>query len=131
MDIENALIRNLTYADWLTDLAVETYWTNSYRSWDDRFADACDLLMERAGLEAYEHPFLPHTIVAFPHRTRRKRPAFIALHRGRGCSFYKAFARFSGATFTIEFVEAGNHGVAGASTEVDTRAEAEDTALWY
>lgn len=129
MDTENALIRNLTDADWLTDLAVNTYWPKSSLSWMDRFAEACDLLMECAGLEAYEHPDMPRTIIAFPHRTRRKRPAFIAIHSGQNYEFDGAFARFTGATFTIEFVEAGKYGVAGTSTEADTGTEAEDTAL--
>lgn len=128
MDTENALIRQLQHADWLTDLAVNLHFPGSYLSWNDRMAEAIDLLMECAGLEAYEGD-TGRTIIAFPHRTRRKRPAFIAIHSGRNYEFDEAFARITGATFTIEFVEAGKYGVARASTEADTRSEAEDTAL--
>lgn len=131
MDIENALIRNLSEADWLYHLSFSTYSPKSFQSWMDRFAKACDILMECGGLEAYEHPDMPRTIIAFPHRTRRKRPAFIAIHSGKNYEFDEAFAWFTGATFTIEFVEAGKYGVAGASTEADTGTEAEDTALLY
>ena len=47
-------------------------------TWEDRFAWGCDKLME-LGLESFEHPTLPRTVVAFMHGTRRKRPACIVL----------------------------------------------------
>lgn len=130
MDTENALIRNMKDADWIKDVAFNLHFPKSQLSWMDRFADACDLLMECGGLEAFEHPDLPRTIIAFPHRTRRKRPAFIAIHSGTNYEFDEAFARVTGAAYTIEFVEAGKYGVAGTSEEADTGAEAEDTALF-
>ncbi|WFG40866.1 hypothetical protein ParaKuw1_00033 [Paracoccus phage ParKuw1] len=130
MDTETALIRSLTHADWLTDLAVNLHFPGSYLSWNDRMAEAIDLLMECAGLEAYEGD-TGRTIIAFPHRTRRKRPAFIAIHSGRNYEFDEAFARITGATFTIEFVEAGKYGVAGESAADTAGTEAEDTALQH
>ena len=131
MDAENALIRSLATTDWLTVLATNTFWPTSGLSWMDRFAEACDTLMECSGLEAYEHPDLPRTIIAFPHRTRRKQPAFIAISPGHGRYFPKAYKYLYASGCTIEFVEAGNYGVAGASAKADTGAEAEDTALQH
>lgn len=129
MDTENALIRQLQHAGWLTDLAENLHSHTSCLPWEDRFAATCDLLMECAGLETYEHADCPRSIIAFPHCTRRKRPAFIAIHAGYRQHYPEAFARFHYRTFTIEFVEAGKYGVAGASTDADTGTAAEDTAL--
>lgn len=129
MDIENALIRNIQHSNWIGPLAFYLNWEKAEAGWEDRFADACDQLMEAGGLEAFEMEGRPRSIIAFPHGTRRKRPAFIAILSGQGRHFHEAFARVSGAGFTLEFVEAGKYGVAGASTQADAGTEAEDTAL--
>lgn len=130
MDIENALIRNIKQSNWIKPLAFYAG-SEGLLSWEDRFADACDELMEAGGLQAIEMEGRPRSIIAFPHGTRRKRPAFIAILSGHGRHFHEAFARVSGAGFTIEFVEAGKYGVAGASTQADAWTEAEDTALQH
>ena len=129
MDIENALIRNVQHAGWIDQLAVYLYWPNTPIPWEDRFAASCDQLMETAGLEAYENEGRPSSIIAFPHGTRRKRPAFIAMHSGHCRHYDEAFSRVFGSTFTLEFVEAGKYGVAGASKKSYTGTEEKDTAL--
>lgn len=131
MDIENALISNIQHAGWIEPLALYLHFPKTRVSWEDRFAAACDQLMETAGLETFERDGLLRTIIAFPHGTRRKRPAFIAIHSGHCRHFHEAFGRVYGATFTIEFVEAGKYGVAGESPTTDTGTEAEDTALQH
>jgi len=128
VDIENALIRNIQHSNWINNVAQSLQWV-FFGTWEERFADACDQLMEAGGLEAFEMEGRPRSIIAFPHGTRRKRPAFIAILSGQGRHFHEAFARVSGAEFTIEFVEAGKYGVAGTSTQADAGTEAEDTAL--
>lgn len=123
MDTELAHLRAVADADWLSDLAVETFMPRSPVSWMDRFANLIDGLMEHGGLEAYEHPARGRTIVAWPHGSRRKHPAFIAIHSGQH-QMFDAVLRFTGATFTIEVVEAGKYGVAGQGPITDLRAEA-------
>ena len=124
MDTELAHIRAVAESDWLSDLAVETFlpfWATL--PWEDRFAYMIDGLMEHGGLEGYEHPARGRTIVAWPHGSRRKHPAFLAIHSGQ-CQMFDAVWRFTGATFTIEVVEAGRYGVAGQGPITDLRAEA-------
>ena len=123
MDTELAHIRAVAESDWLSDLAVETFMPRSALSWEDRFAFMIDGLMEHGGLEGYEHPARGRTIVAWPHGSRRKHPAFIVIHSGR-YQMFDAVWRFTGATFTIEVVEAGKYGVAGQGPITDLRAEA-------
>lgn len=123
MDTELAHLRAVADADWLSDLAVETFMPRSTLPWEDRFAYLIDGLMEHGGLEGYEHPARGRTIVAWPHGSRRKHPAFIAIHYGH-CQMFDAVRRFTGATFTIEVVEAGKYGVAGEGPITDLRAEA-------
>ena len=123
MDTELAHLRAVASADWLSDLVVETFMPRSDLPWEDRFAYLIDDLMVYGGLEGYEHPARGRTIVAWPHGTRRKHPAFIAIHSGQ-CQMFDAVWRFTGATFTIEVVEAGKYGVAGQGPITDLRAEA-------
>ena len=123
MDTELAHLRAVAAADWLSDLAVDTYWPRSDLPWEDRFAYMIDGLMEHGGLEGCEHPARGRTIVAWPHGSRRKHPAFIAIHSGQ-CQMFDAVWRFTGATFTLEIVEAGKYGVAGQGPITDLRAEA-------
>lgn len=123
MDNELAYLRSmLASADWLLDLAVDTYWTRSGLPWEDRLEKMLAGLRAN-GLEAYEHPSHARTVVAWPCGTRRKNPAFIAIHAGQYPRF-NAVWRFSGASFTIEVVEAGRYGVAGHGPITDLRAEA-------
>lgn len=128
VDIENALIRNIQQSNWINNVARSLQWV-CYGTWEERFSFACDQLMEYGGLEAFEMVLRPQSIIAFPHGTSRKLPAFIAILSGQGRHFHEAFARVSGADFTLEFVESGKYGVAGASTQAGAGAEAEDTAL--
>lgn len=123
MDTELAHLRAVADADWLSDLAVETFMPRSALSWEDRLAYLIDGLMEHGGLEGYEHTARGRTIVAWPHGSRRKHPAFIAIHSGK-CRMFDAVCRFTSATFTIEVVEAGKYGVAGQSPITDLLAEA-------
>lgn len=123
MDTELAHLRAVADADWLSDLAVETFMPRSTLPWEDRFAYLIDGLMEHGGLEGYEHPARGRTIVAWPHGSRRKHPAFIAIHAGQ-YQMFDAVWRFTSATFTIEVVEAGKYGVAGQGPITDLRAEA-------
>ena len=123
MDTELAHTRAVAAADWLSDLAVETFLPRSALTWEDRFAYLIDGLMEHGGLEGYEHPARGRTVVAWPQGTRRKHPAFIAIHAGQH-QMFDAVWRFTGASFTIEVVEAGKNGVAGHGPITDLRAEA-------
>lgn len=123
MDTELAHLLAVADADWLRDLAVDTFLPRSALSWEDRLAYLIDVLMEHGGLEGYEHPARGRTIVAWPHGSRRKHPAFIAIHAGK-CQVFNAVWRFTSATFTIEVVEAGKYGVAGQGPITDLRAEA-------
>lgn len=123
MDTELAHILAVADADWLSDLAVKTFMPRSTLSWEDRSARLIDGLMEHGGLEGYEHQARGLTIVAWPRGSRRKHPAFIAIHAGQ-CQMFDAVWRFTGAAFTIEVVEAGKYGVAGQSPITDLRAEA-------
>ena len=123
MDNELAYLRAIAQTDWLIDLAVDTYWPRSDRSWEDRLEEMQAGLMVNGGLEAYEHTARARTIVAWPQGTRRKHPAFIAIHAGQH-QMFDAVWRFSGASFTIEVVEAGKYGVAGQGPITDLRAEA-------
>lgn len=124
MDKELAYLRSLVQrADWLIDLAVDTYWPRSALSWEDRLEEMQAGLMDNGCLEAYEHPARARTIVAWPQGTRRKHPAFIAIHAGQH-QMFDAVCRFTGASFTIEVVEAGKYGVAGQGPITDLRAEA-------
>jgi len=123
MDTELAHLLAIADADWLSDLAVKTFMPRSPVAWEDRFAYLLDGLMEHGGLEGYEHPARGRTIVAWPQGTRRKYPAFIAIHAGK-YQMFDAVRRFTSATFTIEVVEAGKYGVAGQGPITDLRAEA-------
>lgn len=128
MSLENVIVLGLVDAHWLRQLAASTY-CPSQLPWMQRFGDACDMLMEIGGMEAYEHPEELKTIVAYPHGTKRKRPAFIAIHEGSRTVYDEAFHRYKAGLFTIEFVEAGKYGVAGESAQAEHWTEAEDTAL--
>lgn len=123
MDTELTYLRAVADADWLSDLAVKTYMPRSYLPWEDRLEEMLAGLMVHGGLEGYEHPARGRTIVAWPHGSRRKHPAFIAIHSGR-YQMFDAVWRFTGVTFTIEVVEAGKYGVAGQGPITDLRAEA-------
>ena len=124
MDTELAHIRAVAESDWLSGLAVDTFGPSwAALPWEDRFARLIDGLMEHGGLEGYEHPARGRTIVAWPHGSRRKHPAFIAIHAGQ-YQMFDAVWRFTSATFTIEVVEAGKYGVAGQGPITDLRAEA-------
>jgi hypothetical protein len=123
MDNELAYLRSIAQADWFLDLAVDAYWTRSGLPWADRLEKMQTGLRENGGLEAYEHPAHARTIVAWPSGTRRKHPAFIAIHAGQYQRF-DAVWRYMGASFTSEVVEAGKNGVAGHGPITDLRAEA-------
>lgn len=122
MDTELALVWNVVDTDWFRELVSDTY-SLTHLSWEDRLGYLLDGLMERGCLEGYEHPERGRTVVAWPHFTRRKYPAFIAIHAGQ-CQMFDAVRRVTGARFTIEVVEAGKHGVAGQGPITDLRAEA-------
>ena len=123
MDTELAYLRSIAASDWLIDLSVDTYLTRSGLPWEDRLEEMQTGLMENGCLEAYEHPSHARTIVAWPCGTRRKNPAFLAIHAGQYHRF-NAVWRYTGASFTIEVVEAGKNGVAGHGPITDLRAEA-------
>lgn len=79
MGIEFNAVKALMQSDDLQHIMERMY---RYRfegdTWEDRFAWGCDKLME-LGLECYEHPTLPRTVVAFMHGTRLKRPPCIVI----------------------------------------------------
>lgn len=123
MDNELALVWHVTYAHWFRESVMEAFAHRLHSPWEDRLACLLDVLMERGGLEGYEHPERGRTIIAWPHGSRRKHPAFIAIHAGKHTMF-DAVRRMTWPTCTIEVVEAGKHGVAGQSPVTDLRAEA-------
>ena len=123
MDTELAHIRAVAAADWLIDLVVDTYWPRSDLPWEDRLEELQAGLLAHGCLESHEHPARARTIVAWPQGTRRKHPAFIAIHAGQH-QMFDAVWRYTGASFTIEVVEAGKNGVAGHGPITDLRPEA-------
>jgi hypothetical protein len=95
---------------------------------DDAFAHTADLLMEQYSLQCIEIGF--RSIAAYPHGTRRTRPAFITAC-ATGCGRLEYTAVINTGACAIEVVEAGKYGMAEASAQYDTGAEAEDTALQH
>lgn len=96
-----------------------------YSTW--AFSFFCDDMIEMYGLECQEGP--DHlSVVLFEHKTRRKRPAFIYVHRERASRF--DWTVHSGhLAYSIEVIEAGKYVLAGEGAYAEPRAKAEGGAL--
>lgn len=90
---------------------------------DTRLAYFADRMMQEYGLECMQGPD-HRSCLLFKHNTRRKRPAFLYVHREPRTRYEWSVQRKS-LGFTIEVVHAGKHAVAGASEDTGPWSEAE------
>lgn len=126
-DAEFNALRNTVVAAWFKVGVADLYNGHGGLTWDERFIEFTDLL-EEYGLRCYEHPARARTVVLWNADSRRTYPAFIALHSGM-VKMFDSKVSVSTSFFSVEVVEAGKYGVAGASKDASPWAAEEGSAL--